>query len=33
MKEYPFYTAYTQARELYGLEMKPDDFETVGLIA
>lgn len=33
MKEYSFYTAYTQAKELYGLELKPDEFETLGLIA
>ena len=33
MKEYPFKTAYTQARELYGLELNPDEFETLGLIA
>ena len=33
MNYYPFYTAYTQARELYGLELKPDEFETLGLIA
>lgn len=33
MKEYSFNTAYTQARELYGLELKSDEFETLGLIA
>lgn len=33
MKEYSFNTAYTQARELYGLELNPDEFETIGLIA
>lgn len=33
MKKYPFYAAYTQARELYGVELAPDEFETVGLIA
>ena len=32
MRKYPFHTAYTQARELYGLELNPDEFETVGLI-
>ncbi len=30
---YPFNTAFTQARELYGLELNPDEFETIGLIA
>jgi hypothetical protein len=29
---YPFQTAYTQARELYGVELNPDEFETVGMI-
>jgi len=33
MKEFPFHTAYTQARELYGLELTPDEFESIGLIA
>jgi hypothetical protein len=33
MKKYPFQTAYTQARELYGVELNPDEFETIGLIA
>lgn len=33
MKTYPFKTAYTQARELYGLELNPDEFESIGLIA
>lgn len=33
MNQYPFKTAYTQARELYGLELNPDEFETIGLIA
>lgn len=33
MKDYPFHTAYTQCRELYGLELNPDEFETLGLIA
>ena len=32
MKSYPFKTAYTQARELYGLELNPDEFESIGLI-
>lgn len=32
MKTYPFNTAYTQARELYGLELNPDEFESIGLI-
>lgn len=29
---YPFQTAYTQARELYGVELNPDEFETIGMI-
>jgi len=33
MKDYPFYTAYTQARELYGLILQDDEFENLGLIA
>lgn len=33
MKEYSFLTAYTQARELYGLELNPDEFESIGLLA
>ena len=33
MKEYSFNTAYTQAREFYGLELNPDEFETIGLTA
>lgn len=33
MKQYPFKTAYTQTRELYGLELNPDEFETLGIIA
>jgi hypothetical protein len=33
MKNYPFKTAYTQAREMYGLVLNPDEFETLGLIA
>lgn len=33
MKEYNFYTALTQAQTLYGLNMSPDDFENIGLIA
>lgn len=33
MKYYSFNTAYTQARELYGLELTPDEFETIGIIA
>ena len=31
--EYSFHTAYTQARELYGLELDPDEFESIGLTA
>ena len=30
---YSFHTAYTQARELYGLELNPDEFESIGLTA
>lgn len=33
MNQYSFHTAYTQARELYGLELNPDEFETLGMIA
>lgn len=33
MKEYNFYTALTQAQTLYGLDMTPDDFENIGIIA
>ena len=33
MTDYPFKTAYTQARELYGLELNPDEFESIGLTA
>jgi hypothetical protein len=33
MKYYPFNTAYTQMRLLYGLELPPDEFESLGLIA
>ena len=33
MKQYPFKTAFTQIRELYGLELNPDEFETLGIIA
>ena len=33
MKTFSFHTAYTQARELYGLELNPDEFESLGLIA
>lgn len=31
--KYPFYTAFTQAFELYGLELQPDEFETMGVTA
>lgn len=30
---FPFKSAYTYARELYGVELNPDEFETIGLIA
>ena len=33
MKRYPFYTALTQVRELYGVELTPEEFENIGLIA
>ncbi len=33
MKSYPFKTAYTQIRELYGITLFPDEFESIGLIA
>lgn len=33
MKQFPFKTAYTQIRELYGLTLFPDEFESIGLIA
>ena len=31
--KYPFNTAYTQAKELYGVELNPDEFETIGMTA
>lgn len=33
MKNYNFNTAYTQLRELYGVELNPDEFESISLIA
>ena len=33
MKTYPFMTAYTQAMDLYGLELTDDAFENIGMIA
>lgn len=33
MSQYPFKTAYSHARELYGLELNPDEFESLGMIA
>lgn len=33
MKEFSFHTAYTQARDLYGVELHPDDFENIGINA
>lgn len=33
MKNYNFNTAYNHLRELYGLELNPDEFENIGLIA
>ena len=31
--DYSFHTAYTQARELYGLELNPVEFDSIGLTA
>ena len=31
--KYPFNTAYVQARELYGVELNPDEFENIGIVA
>ena len=33
IQRFPFNTAYTQARELYGIELRPDEFESLGIIA
>ena len=33
MELFNFKTAYTQTKELYGLELIPDEFETLGIIA
>ena len=33
MNRFSFNTAYSQARELYGVELNPDEFETLGIIA
>ena len=33
MKKYPFYTALSQAFEMYGLELDDDIFETYGMSA
>lgn len=33
MTRFPFKTAYTQAREFYGLELNPDEFENIGITA
>ena len=33
MKTYPFNAAYSHAREFYGVELNPDEFESMGLIA
>lgn len=32
MELYNFNTAYTHLLELYGIELKPDEFETIGMI-
>lgn len=31
MKRYPFKTAFTHLREFYGIELKPDEFETMAI--
>jgi len=33
MNRFSFNTAYSQLRELYGIELNPDEFETLGTIA
>lgn len=33
MELFNFNTAYTQLREVYGIELNPDEFETLGMIA
>jgi len=33
MKEYPFKAAHSQVKDLYGIELDPDEFETMGIIA
>jgi hypothetical protein len=33
MAQYSFQTAFTQARELYGVDIAPDELETIGIIA
>lgn len=33
MQRFSFNTAYAQTRDLYGLELNPDEFETLGLTA
>jgi hypothetical protein len=33
MKEYPFNTAYAQARDLYGVEDTLENFESIGILA
>lgn len=33
MRQFSFKTAYTQTRELYGAELNPDEFESLGLTA
>ena len=33
MELFNFYTAYTQLRELYGIEFTPDQFENMGMVA
>jgi len=33
MNRFSFNTAYSQTRELYGIELTPDEFETLGIIA
>lgn len=32
MNRFPFHTAYTHARDFYGIELTPIDFENIGLV-
>lgn len=31
MNRYPFKTAFTHLKEFYGIELKPDEFETMAI--